>query len=218
MIEPSNPELTSSGALRRDYTPLAQHYEARWQHFNALVREWVLEHWPDGLPAGVRVLELGCGTGGFLAILARRHPGLSLTGLDITPAMLDEARHAVPSAMLVEGSAESPPFRPASFDVVCSLNIMHHLDDPETHAGTMARLCRPGGTVFLCTFAGGATLAKRIADLWLRWRNPAWGGMLSTESVRAILDAERRLVPAESAILKPGAFWRLQIYRLSVQG
>jgi len=200
-------------AIRRDYGRLADDYELRWQTLNRLVRGWVLAHWPDGLAADARVLDLGCGTGAFLASVAERHPGLELTGLDLTRALLTEARRRVPSARLVEGDAEAPPFDDGTFDVVCALNVLHHLHDRQAHVAVLARLCRPRGTIFFCTFAADRSLAMRAADLWLKRRNPGWRGMVSTAEAERMLARDDRVSVRDRAELAAG-FWRLQIFRI----
>jgi len=203
-------------AVRRDYSRLAADYARRWRAFNTVVREWVLARWPDGLAAGARVLDLGCGPGAFLAAVAERDPALALVGLDLTPALLKQARRRAPSAMLVEADAEALPFRDGAFDVVCSLNVLHHLRDPERHAAVLAGLCRPGGTVFLCTFDGGRGLAVRVADGWLKRRSAGWQGMLSAGALDRVLAAEPRLDLRERDALAAG-LWRLQVLRLKAR-
>lgn len=201
-------------AIRRDYEPLADVYETRWRGFNAAARDWIHARWPERLAADARVADLGCGVGGFLGELAPRHPGLTLFGLDMVPALLARARRTVPSALLAAGDAASPPVAPASFDVVCSLNILHHMAQPARHVAVLARIARPGGTVFLCSFAGGHGWRMRVADWWLRRTNPGWHGMLSPEALRAMLIAEPDLSIADQTQIKADAWWWLQIYRL----
>lgn len=204
-------------AVRRDYGRLAEDYERRWQAFNAAVRDWVLARWPDGLADDARVLDLGCGTGAFLGAVGARFPALQLTGLDLTPALLVEARRRAPSARLVEGDVESPPFKERTFDVVCSLNVLHHLHDRQRHIDLLAGLCRPGGTIFLCTFAGGRSLAMRAADAWLRLRNRGWRGMLSAAELERCFEREPRIAVRERGELRAG-FWWLQVFRLYATG
>jgi SAM-dependent methyltransferase len=200
--------------IRRDYASLAEHYERRWQAFNQAVRRWVFAHWPDPLPHRPRVLDIGCGAGGLLAALAAEKPGLELIGLDVSRALLLQARQHAPSAALVETDAENPPFRPASFNVTCSLNVLHHLRNPAAHLAALARLTQPGGCVFLASFSGGRSFAMRAAGAWLVRRNPSWHRVLSRTELGALLSAEPQLVIEAQDEIRAGRFWYLQIYRL----
>jgi len=203
-------------AVRRDYGRLADDYERRWRTFNAAVFEWVLARWPKNLSAGARVLDLGCGTGAFLAAVADREPALELVGLDLTPALLAQARRRAPTARLIEGDAEAPPFKEGVFDVVCSLNVLHHLRDQKGHAAKLARLCRPRGTIFLCTFAGGRSLAMRAANAWLSLRNAAWRGMVSPAKLEQSLTRVPYVEVRDRDELSAGA-WRLQLFCLALR-
>ena len=74
-----------------------------------------------------RILDLGCGTGFFLAELEEQHPGS--VGLDISHDMLKVSGEYVPGARLVTGDAERLPFKPGSFDVVFCKGSLHHTRD-----------------------------------------------------------------------------------------
>lgn len=77
-------------------------------------------------PAAHSVLELGCGTG---AILAGLGSGFSLTGIDLSRAMLDVARRRCPSARLIEADITSFALS-ESFDVViCVYDTLNHVSD-----------------------------------------------------------------------------------------
>ncbi len=71
-----------------------------------------------------RLLDLGCGTGFFLAELSERHPGA--VGLDISHDMLKVSGQYVPEARLVTGDAERLPFKTGGFDVVFCKGSLHH--------------------------------------------------------------------------------------------
>jgi malonyl-CoA O-methyltransferase len=200
--------------IRRDYASLAEHYERRWQAFNQAARDWVFAHWPDTLPERPRVLDIGCGAGGLLAALAAARPALELIGLDVSRAQLLKARQHAPTAALVETDAENLPFRPASCDVTCSLNVLHHLRNPAAHLAALARLTRPGGRVFLASFSGGRSFAMRAAGAWLVRRNASWHQVLSLTELRALLSREQRFVIEAQDEIRAGRFWYLQIYRL----
>lgn len=216
-MRPVGASVRHKSAVKHDYTGLASTYEARWQSFNTVIRSWVLREWPGNLGEAARVLDLGCGTGGFLRAVASAWPGLELVGLDITPALLTEARRNAPTARYVEGDVDAPPFAASSFDVVCSLNVAHHLGDLDTHVATLARLCRPGGSVFLSTFAGGRTLELRIVNAWLKWTHSGWAGMWSPDDVRQAIASVPGLAIQRSDERRSGV-WRLQVYRLGTAG
>lgn len=102
--------------------------------------------------AGMRVLDVACGTGNAALPAARR--GARVTGLDLVPALLRAGREKAERAGLavdwVEGDAESLPFDNASFDRV--LSTFGHMFAPRHRATAdeMARVCRRGGLVGIC--------------------------------------------------------------------
>lgn len=88
------------------------------------------------LPAGARVLDLGCGKGALLRWLASRGP-IDGTGVDLHPGT-----SPIPGVRLVAGDARSFPAEPESFDLVCSVGAVSDI-------GQLAGLARPGGLVLL---------------------------------------------------------------------
>ena len=83
---------------------------------------------PEG---GLRILDLGCGTGTLTVALARRAPsGSSVTGLDGDSDVLERARAKAQAddveVELVRGLADSLPFPEGSFDRVVSSLVFHH--------------------------------------------------------------------------------------------
>ncbi|WP_347986589.1 methyltransferase domain-containing protein [Methylomonas sp. AM2-LC] len=94
------------------------------------------------------VLDLACGPGIVACEFAKiaKH----VTGLDVTPAMLAEAKHrqdnnAQENLTWIEGDAGALPFPEESFSVVITRYSFHHLLDPETTLAEMHRVCKPGG-------------------------------------------------------------------------
>ncbi len=89
------------------------------------------------VPAGAtKVLDIGCGTGFFLAELEEQHPGA--IGLDISHDMLKVSDEYVPGARLVTGDAEHLPFVHGTFDTVFCKGSLHHMRD---HVGFLVS-CR----------------------------------------------------------------------------
>lgn len=116
------------------------------------------------VPAGARaILDLGCGTGFFLAELEEKHPGS--VGLDISHDMLKVSDQYVPGARLVTGDAERLPFKPGVFDVVFCKGSLHHTRD---HVGFLANcreVLRPGGVLVMsepCNDNPAIKLARKV--------------------------------------------------------
>jgi 2-polyprenyl-6-hydroxyphenyl methylase / 3-demethylubiquinone-9 3-methyltransferase len=100
----------------------------------------------DYLPptgAGLRLLDVGCGTGHQL--LRWRSYGYVVAGVDGSDEMLAHARNNNPDAELREADARELPFDDASFDRVTSIEVLRYLPDPHRSIEEMARVLRPGG-------------------------------------------------------------------------
>ncbi len=116
---------------------------------------------PARLRDGEAVLDVGCGTGS-LAIVARAQvgPSGSVAGVDASAPMIARARRKASRAGLTidfrEAYAEALPFPDASFDVVLSTVMLHHLRRATRAAAVaeMRRVLRPGGRVIVVDFAG----------------------------------------------------------------
>src|SRR5919202_4706569 len=80
----------------------------------------------EGVRAG-RILELGTGTGEPARRVLVRKPGAHLTGIDVSPEMLEEARRRLPWADLRVARLEDP-LPEGLFDLVVSTLAVHHLD------------------------------------------------------------------------------------------
>jgi SAM-dependent methyltransferase len=125
-----------------DYPTLSEHI--------AGVGELLVER--ARVAAGMRVLDVACGSGNAALPAARR--GAEVTGLDLVPELLEAGRAKAANADLdiewVEGDAESLPFDDASFDRV--LSTFGHMFAPRHRqtADEMARVCRRGGLVGIC--------------------------------------------------------------------
>lgn len=100
---------------------------------------------------GMWVLDVACGTGN-LAIPAAK-AGATVTGVDIAPNLLEQARTRAAGAGLNvkfdEGDAEELPYPDASFDLVVSMYGAMFAPRPERVAAELVRVCRPGGQIVM---------------------------------------------------------------------
>lgn len=92
------------------------------------------------------VLDVGCGTGAALELLHGEYPEKRLTGLDLTPRMIEVARaKQLENVRFIVGDAEALPFESRSFDAVLCSNSFHHYPHPEKFFSEAARVYAPAG-------------------------------------------------------------------------
>lgn len=109
-----------------------------------------------GLQIGpeMNVLDVACGTGNLAVPAART--GATVTGLDIAPNLLEQARaRAAQEGLQIrfdEGDAEEMPYADASFDVVMSMFGAMFAPRPDVLAMELARVLKPGGTLAMANW------------------------------------------------------------------
>jgi len=158
--------MSGAGGRVTDYDRIADRFDARYGLYAYDgVRETLLNFLG---PQPSAMLEVGCGTGHWLAAVeARREPSpysenrrandndgrsakasadrLFLAGVDPSAPMLGRARAAASGAHLVRARAEALPWRDASFDRIFCVNAVHHFADRQTFFAEARRVLKPGG-------------------------------------------------------------------------
>jgi ubiquinone/menaquinone biosynthesis C-methylase UbiE len=104
------------------------------------------------------VLEVGCGTGNYIRALAGQFH-CAACGLDPSTGMLAQARSQPECATWLLGRAEHLPFGSDRFDLVFSVDAIHHVIDRGAYFQEAARTLRPGGRV--CTVTDSANIIRR---------------------------------------------------------
>lgn len=114
--------------------------------------------WVDALskylPAedtGMRVLDVGCGTGAMGLLFAEM--GHSVSGIDLSERMLELGRRKAAernlSMTFLSGDAEAPPFPDDHFDLVVNRHLLWTLPHPEKALRSWRRVVRPGGRIIV---------------------------------------------------------------------
>jgi ubiquinone/menaquinone biosynthesis C-methylase UbiE len=92
-----------------------------------------------------RILEIGCGTGHWLAVL--QMVVARVYGMDRSPGMLQKAAERKGNFQLIRGEVDRLPFHDGMFDMVFCVNALHHFSDPSQSILDASRLLKNGGTL-----------------------------------------------------------------------
>lgn len=115
----------------------------------------------------VSVLDMGCGTGFWTHRLAERYPSAGITGLDLAPGMLKQARQCYGDAIhWQQGDAAALPFSEQQFDLVFSNLAIQWCRDIPAVMHQLHRVLCPGGQAVLTTLMPGTL--KEVSQAWLR--------------------------------------------------
>jgi SAM-dependent methyltransferase len=172
--------LEQASANVRDFDlPSARAYDTLvatvLEGFYARVTGEVAAAYPRG-----KLLEIGSGPGRLAVRLAREAPGMTLTGVDISDAMVERAARRAAGAGLSErvrfkvGDVAAMPLPDGEFDGVVSTLSLHHWPEPTHGLAEIHRVLKPGGEARIYDLAhwlwlpaqGGNRLAQLAASLF----------------------------------------------------
>jgi ubiquinone/menaquinone biosynthesis C-methylase UbiE len=133
-------------------------------------------------------LEVCCGPGALTLDLA---PAVHrVIGMDVTPAMLEQARARQAQSDLgnidwMLGDINNIPFDDAHFSIVMCSSAFHHLEHPRRAFAEMLRVCRPGGRILIKDVTPAADKVKRY-DAMEKLRDPSHTHALTVDELRAL--------------------------------
>ena len=114
----------------------------------------------SGAEPGLRVLDVGAGTGDLAA--AALAAGAEVTAVDPDPDMLALARERAPRARLGRAGLPVLPFADAAYDVVLANFVVNHVREPRAGVRELARVAAPGGRVAVTIWPSGQNVQSRL--------------------------------------------------------
>jgi ubiquinone/menaquinone biosynthesis C-methylase UbiE len=136
------------------YHKSARIYDKYVEPFNTVVRQIGLRMYPP--QEGMRVLDVGCGTGTNLSL---HHPaGCEVFGIDLSPAMAEMARKKLGDrAEILLGDASHMPYEDNFFDLVTTMMTLHEMPDliRSKVMSEMIRVLKPNGHMLITDFHPG---------------------------------------------------------------
>jgi len=157
-----------------------EHYVGRWSRLVALeFLTWL------AVPAGVRWLDVGCGTGALTETILETASPAAVEGIDPSAEFLRHARErsADPRARFQVGDAQDLPFEQASFDASVTGLVLNFVADPSRAVAEMSRVTRSGGSVaaYVWDYAGEIQLMRHF-----------WNAAVALDPSASGLDEGRR--------------------------
>jgi SAM-dependent methyltransferase len=148
-----------------------------------------------------RVLDVACGPGLLACAFARdaRH----VTGIDLTPAMIDQAEslqrgNRLENLSWAVGDVAALPYPDASFSVVFTRYSFHHLLDPKAVLAEMVRVARPGGRVVVVDVYTTSRVQAEAYDRVEKLRDPSHVRALGLDELtRMVQDSGLRDVTSD---------------------
>ena len=135
----------------KEFTKAAKNYESD----HAGIYNMCKKDYPDVLEElekeqFLELLDAGCGPAPMITLLSEKYPDRHYTGLDLTPAMIEQAKKKnISNAEFVVGDCENFPFEDNSFDVIICVNSFHHYPNPQAFFNSVKRCLRKGERLIL---------------------------------------------------------------------
>ena len=119
-----------------------------------------------GVHSGMRVLDVGCGSGALAGQAARLVGGANVAAVDPSQPFAKACKRRVPEADVRVAPAESLPFDDDSFDAVLSQLVVNFMADAEKGVAEKTRVAKPGGVVAACVwdYSGEMRLLRAFWD------------------------------------------------------
>jgi ubiquinone/menaquinone biosynthesis C-methylase UbiE len=176
---------------------------ARWIELNKYFHNEDARFMSHLIPEGLRVLDLGCGTGQLLAALKPKRG----VGIDFSPGMIEVALRLLPDLEFVTGDIEDPSVLATiegPFDVIFLSDTIGSLDDCQATLISISHLCTPETRVVICYFsrlwrpflAVAKSLRFQMPSLEQNWLAPEdIGNLLHLANFDVVKREWRQLIP-----------------------
>lgn len=119
---------------------------------NALRNPWIVSNIKTHIGEHAHVLDVGCGAGFLTNTLAQK--GHHVTGIDLSLSSLETAKtfDVTKQVRYLQAHAEALPFENESFDVVCAMDLLEHIEHPDLCIAEASRVLKKDGLFFFHTF------------------------------------------------------------------
>ncbi|HEC35768.1 MAG TPA: class I SAM-dependent methyltransferase [Anaerolineae bacterium] len=150
---------------RREFAPAVEDESSWLRRWNRRYSLSKLCRFIERARTGGRLLDVGCGTGNFLAQM-RKRGGWEVYGLDINWEAIEYAQRRF-HLRVCSGVLEEAQYPSAFFDVVTLWNVLEHLHNPRQTLREVRRILHPDGILALSVPNGGSLDARLFGPYWI---------------------------------------------------
>ena len=152
-----------------------------------LAASWYARMIDRSLPSGVRVVDLGCGTGQLALLLGLKNR--KVLGVDFSRRSVEKARALkeklrVENTEFLEGDLLSLPIADESFDYALCNGVLHHMADPFAGFRSLCRILRPGGYLVLGLYNRYGRAIHHLRQIWVQCRGSPQSGHAAEDFYR----------------------------------
>jgi len=145
-----------------------------------------------------KILELGCGLGDLLALLAK-HSRLKLFGVDISADAIKVAKKRATGASFAIANALDIPktFPRASFEFVIAIHLIEHIKHPEKLIAEIKTLLRPRGKLLIVTPNRSSQLVNLKGNSWEGFKDKTHISLMGKEKLKTLLKSQKLKIVKE---------------------
>lgn len=190
--------MKASPASARPRAQESEWYDEFYRRIQTDLPPWYRALIPDlvrSLTAETKLLELGCGQGHVLRLLARegRLPEANIWGLDQSRTAVELVRQHLPAAQLAAGDIYDLRLPEQHFDVCLLMETIEHLEQPAPALRNIHDVLAPGGALYL-SFPNYLHLPWLIVRLLAQWLNrPNWIVLQPIDKIYSTFTVQRLL-------------------------
>lgn len=210
---------TESAQVREMFGAIAPRYDVTNTVLSLGIHHLWKQHFINSLPVkpGMKVLDLACGTGDLVPLLAKRC-GPDVTGGDFCEPMLEVARERFPQFSFVQCDALNMQFPDNSFDLVTISFGVRNFEDLKKGLIEIRRILKPGGTIAVLEFGQpDGIVFGPLYRVYSKYLMPLIGGLLTgnRDAYAYLPQTAARFPSAESflTILKETGFSEPALHR-----
>jgi SAM-dependent methyltransferase len=158
---------------------------------------------PKFVKTGI-ALDIGCGQGLYTSLLLKK--GYSVIGIDINRLRLQQASKF---ADVILADCHALPFKNCSFDLVCMLQVLHHIKKPQVALDEISRLSKNGGVLYLTEVVEDNPLFKLSRSIKPAWEGDPVRTRLTRKELRRMLNERFSLAREDTSYGYFYWFWAI---------